>query len=52
MKTLELLVCFSAPCSELPAAASWSQPAWYYHQVCWNGQEGDQQTAETEGEEE
>ena len=38
--------------SEFPAPASWSEPAWRHKQVRWHGQEGDQQTAETEGEEE
>lgn len=38
--------------SELPAAAAWPEPAWHHHQVHIHGQEGDQQTAQTEGEEE
>lgn len=43
---------FCVLCSELPAAAAWPQPARRHHQVRIHGQEGDQQTAQTEGEEE
>lgn len=42
----------SVPCSELPPAAAWPEPAWRHHQVRIDGQAGDQQTAQTEGEEE
>lgn len=45
-----LVFCFSL--SELPAAAAWSKPARRHKQVRNHGQEGDQQTAQTEGEEE
>jgi len=38
--------------SELSAAAARPQPAWRHHQVRLHGQEGDQQAAQTEGEEE
>lgn len=38
--------------SELPAAAAWPEPARHPHQVHIHGQEGAQQTAQTEGEEE
>ncbi|PWS21811.1 hypothetical protein DKP78_21645, partial [Enterococcus faecium] len=37
---------------EFPVAPAWSQPTWHHHQVRGHGQEGNQQTAETEGEEE
>lgn len=43
---------FCLLCSELPAAAARPEPARRYHQVRIHGQEGDQQTAQTEGEEE
>lgn len=38
--------------SELPAAFAWHEPARHHHQVHFHGQEGDQQAAQTEGEEE
>lgn len=45
-----MFVCVSL--SELPAAAARPEPARHHHQVRRHGQEGDQQTAQTEGEEE
>lgn len=40
------------PHSELPAAVAWYEPVRHHHKVHLHGQEGDQQAAETEGEEE
>lgn len=38
--------------SEFPSASARPQPAWHHHQVCWHGEEGDQQTSQAEREEE
>lgn len=40
------------PHSELSAAFAWYEPVRHHHKVHLHGQEGDQQAAETEGEEE
>jgi len=38
--------------SEFPSAFAWPQPAWHHYQVCWHGEERDQQTSQAEREEE
>lgn len=43
---------FCFPHSELSAAFAWHEPARHHHKVHFHGQEGDQQAAQTEGEEE
>lgn len=43
---------FSFPHSELSAAFAWFESARHHHKVHFHGQEGDQQAAQTEGEEE
>lgn len=43
---------FFFPHSELSAAFAWYEPARHHHKVHFHGQEGDQQAAQTEGEEE
>lgn len=50
MSNCPLIFCFVS--SEFPSAASWPQPAWHHHQICWYGKERNQQTSQTEGEEE